>query len=156
MGEYKANIVQSKKLVVRLEWPADVPMLVEVELDHGFLQRVWKLMLICEKIKRTMNGSARVTIDNARCQYVAIHSEAPIRRVLSMAKVKEWRQLQCLWVRGDLVLGKVGQCRVMAGMRGSQTLIDQDGFWFEGGDGTSNSLVSVRLGKDWVRAELSA
>ena len=47
------------------------------------------------------------------------------------------------------LLGRLGQCRVMAGMRESQTIVDQDAVWFEGSDGNSNQFVAVRLGRDW-------
>ncbi|MCI0718405.1 MAG: hypothetical protein L0338_05445, partial [Acidobacteria bacterium] len=107
-----------------------------------------------EKIRRTIHGKAKVVIDNARCQYVTIHSEVPVRWLLSMAKVAEWRQLQCLWIPNDFLLGRLGQCRLMAGMRESRTIVDQDAVWFEGSDGCSNQFVSVRLGRDWLKREL--
>ena len=53
MGEDKANINQRRRLLVRLEWPHDAVMAVEVDLEKHSLERVWKLMLICEKIRRT-------------------------------------------------------------------------------------------------------
>jgi hypothetical protein len=115
----------------------------------GFLERVWKLMLICEKIRRTMHGPAKVVIEDAPCQYASILSQAPIERLLSMAKVEEWRQLKCLWLPENLLLGRLGQCRVMAGMRKSQTIVDEDGFWLRGHDKT-HEFVSVTLGRDWV------
>ena len=65
----------------------------------------------------------------------------------------EWNQFQCVWVPSDLLLGNLGQCRVMAGMRGSQTIVEQDGCWFEGSDG-SDQMVSVRLARAWLRTEL--
>jgi hypothetical protein len=153
MGEYKAKNNQSKRLLLRLQWPSDETMVGEVDLDPDFLERVWKLMLICEKIKRTMHGRAKVTIEDARCHYVAIHSEGPIRYLLAMARVKEWRQLQGVWIPSDLLLGNLGQFRVTAGMRRSQTTVEPDGFWLEGSDGP-NQFVSVRLGRDWVRQQL--
>ena len=60
------------------------------------------------------------------CTFVTIHSEAPIRYLLAMAGVKEWHELQCVWIPSDLLLGNLGQCRVTAGMRASQTIVDQD------------------------------
>jgi hypothetical protein len=45
---------------------------VQAELAAGFLERVWELMLICEKIRRTMHGHAKVVIEDANCQYVSI------------------------------------------------------------------------------------
>jgi hypothetical protein len=130
-------------------------MVVEVQgAERDLLERVWPLMLICKKIKRTMHGQARVIIENARCHYVTIHSDAPIRYLLAMTKVEEWNQFQCVWIPNDLMLGNLGQCRVMAGMRGSRTIVEQDGFWFEGSDGTRNEFVSARLSRNWVRQTL--
>jgi hypothetical protein len=106
-------------------------------------------MQICEKIRRTMHGRAKVVIEDAHCQYVSILSQAPIERLLSMARVSEWRQLECLWIPENLLLGRLGQCRVQAGMRKSQTIVDEDGFWLRGHDGT-HEFVSVTLGRDWV------
>jgi hypothetical protein len=150
MGQRKANS-DSKRLLLRLEWPRDQVMAVEVNLERGFLERLWKLTLICEKIRVTMHGRAKVIIENACCHFVSIHSETPIQRLLAAAKVREWNQLHSLW--SDLLLGNLGVCRAMAGMRGSQTIVDQDGLWFEGSDGTHH-FASVRLSKEWVKQEL--
>ena len=65
-------------------------MSVEVDLEREFLERVWKLMLIGEKIGQTMYGRAQVTIQNGRGNYVSIQSEAVVRRLLAMARVKAW------------------------------------------------------------------
>jgi hypothetical protein len=40
-------------------------MAVEVNLERDFLERLWKLMLICEKIRVTMHGRAHVIIEDA-------------------------------------------------------------------------------------------
>jgi len=100
-----------------------------------------------------MHGPARVIIENACCHFISIHSEAPIQRLLGMARVKEWSQLNCLWIPTDFRLGNMGICRAMTGMRGSQTIVDQDELWFEGSDGT-HQFRSVRLSKEWVKQEL--
>ena len=154
MGEHKANTDQPKRLLLRLQFPTHELMVVEVDLALGFLERVLKLMLICEKIRRTMHGRAKVIIEDAHCHYVSIHSEEPIQRLLAMARVSEWQHLKCLWIPNNFLLGKFGQCRVMAGMRKSQTIVDQDGFWLRGHDGALE-FVSVVLGRDWVRRELA-
>ena len=112
-------------------------------------------MLICEKIRRTMHGRARVVIEDAQCQYVSILSQAPIQRLLEMARVTQWQQLQYVWIPRDLLLGRLGQCRVMAGMRRSQTIVDEDGFWLRGHDG-AHEFVSVPLGRDWVIRQLGS
>ena len=92
MGEDKANI-SSRRLLLPLQFPTNPPMVVEVEgLGRDFLERVWKLMLISEKIMRTMHGRARVIIENAPCHSATIHSEAPIRHLLAIAKVNFGRR----------------------------------------------------------------
>ena len=83
MGEYKANIdYQARRLLVRLQCPRSETMFVEACIAPGFLERVWKLMLICEKIRRTMHGRAKVVVEDAPCQYVSILSQAQIERLL--------------------------------------------------------------------------
>ena len=153
MGEEKTNALQPKRLLLRLQWPSDEPMVMEVDLEREFLERVWKLMLICEKIGRTMYGPAQVTIQNGRGNYVSIQSEAVVRRLVAMARVQEWSEVHWLWVRDDFLLGNIGRCLALAGLR-SQTVIDQDELWFEGTDMSSNQFVSERLTRDWVREEL--
>ena len=80
---------------------------------------------------------------------------ATIKRLLAMARVQEWPQpqLQSVWIPSDLLLGNPGQCRVMAEMRASRAIVDQDGLWFEGTDG-AHQFVSVKLGQSWVKAQL--
>jgi hypothetical protein len=153
MGEDKADS-ESKRLLMRLRFPTSEPMVVEVGLTAEHLERVWKLMLICEKIKRTMHGRGKVIIEDASCHFISILSEAPIQRLLRMARVKEWCQLQSLWIPNDLPLGKLGHCRVMAGMRKSQTIVEEDSFWLRGHDG-AHEFVSVALGRDWINRELA-
>jgi hypothetical protein len=104
MGEHKAKTGEAKRLLLRLQWPTEEPLVVEMNIEADFLERVWKLMLICDKIRRTMHGRAKVIIENAPCHYIAIHGRAPIQRLLTMAKVKEWHQLQFLWIPRDFHL----------------------------------------------------
>jgi len=138
------------RLLLRLQWPVDRPMVVEANPDREFLERAWKLTRICEKIRRTMGGPGKVTIENSRGNYISLHSEAEIRRLVAMAGVKEWNQVRSLLIPKTL---RFNGCLVLAGMR-SHTLVDEDGLWFEGTDGT-NSFVSVRLDTDWLRQEVS-
>jgi len=152
MGEYKANS-QTRHLLVRLQFPTHEPMVVEAEFSAGFLERVWKLMLICEKIRRTMHGPGKVVIEDAHCQYVSILGDTPIQRLLAMARVNQWQLLQSVWIPSDFLVGRLGQCRVMAGMRRSQTIVNEHGFWLRGHDGT-HEFVSVTLGRDWILREL--
>jgi hypothetical protein len=125
-------------------------MVVEVELEREYLSRCWKLMLICGKIKQTMRGAGRVTIQNHWGNYVWIFDPASIHRLVSLARTKDWEHFNCLWVPDDF---RIEGCRVLAGMRTTCTLIEDDGLWFEGSDG-SQLLVSVRLGKEWIGVEM--
>jgi hypothetical protein len=95
----------------------------------------------------------RVTIENARSDFISIHAEAITLRLAAMARVNHWSEVRWVWMPAGFHLGKAGICRVMAGMRGSQTIVNQDGLWFEGSDGT-HQFRSVRLGKEWVKQEL--
>ena len=154
MGEDKANSLETRRLLLRLRFPTHEPMVVEVDLTADYLERTRKLMLICQKIRQTMRGRARVIIEDAPCHFVSIMSEAPIQRLLAMGRVKEWCQLQSIWIPDDFLFGKLGHCRVMAGMRRNQTIVEEDGFWIRGHDG-AHELVSVALGRDWVNRELA-
>ncbi|HEX2523799.1 MAG TPA: hypothetical protein VHP35_16895, partial [Terriglobia bacterium] len=60
--------------------------------------------------------------------------------------------LECLWIPENLLLGRLAQCRLPAGMRKSQTIVDEDGFWLRGHD-RAHDFVSVALGRDWVNRE---
>jgi hypothetical protein len=131
------------QLLLRIKAPCDHPMVVEANLDQDFLERARKLMLICEKIRRTMNGPAKVTIDNSRGNYVLLESRAVVRGVMAKASVDDWQAVQYFVMPEGLLLGKWGSCVVLAGMR-SQMLIDQDGLWFQGTDGRTE-YVSVKV-----------
>jgi hypothetical protein len=131
------------RLLLRIEHPCDRPMVVEANLDHEFLERAHKLILICEKIRRTMNGQAKITIDNSRGEYVLLESQSVVRGVIATAGVKDWQAVQCVVLLEALLLGKWGACLALAGMR-SQTLIDREGLWFQGTDGRTE-YVSVKV-----------
>jgi hypothetical protein len=150
MGEEKTKL--PRKLLVRLAWPGDEPMLVELSPQREFLERCLRLMLICGKIKRTMGGAGQVIVESHDRLYLGIHSESAIHRLISLANVKDWENFKCLWVPWDFYIGK---CTVMAGIRRDTTHIAEDEIWFEGTDGSSQ-MVSVRLGRAWLRRELSA
>ena len=83
-------------------------------------------MLICEKIRRTMNGPAKVTIDNSRGDYVLLESQAVVRGVMTKAGVKDWQAVQHVVMPEGLLLGKWGACLVLAGMRSRTSLIKRD------------------------------
>jgi hypothetical protein len=100
-----------------------------------------------------MYGAARITIDTGRGEYVLLESQTVIRWLMAQAGVKDWQTVQYLVVPDDLLLGKLGRCLVMAGMR-SRTLIDEEGLWFEGTDGT-REYVSVRVDRQGLEKLLS-
>jgi hypothetical protein len=149
MGEEKAK-QQNRRLLVRLRVPSLDKMVVQVELGREYLRRCLKLMLICGKIKQTMQGAGRVTIQNHHGSYVWIFSPMSIHRLVSLARVEDWEHFSSLWVPEDF---RIEGCRVLAGMRSTCTLIEDDALWFEGTDG-SHLFVSVRLGREWIGREL--
>ena len=65
------------------------------------------------------------------CQFAAIHSETPICHLLAMAEVKEWINSKCLGSKRSYFLATWGSVVLSLGVRrGSQTIVQQDGFWF--------------------------
>jgi hypothetical protein len=100
------------RLLLRIKYPSDPPMVVEATLDHQFLERAHKLILICEKIRKTMNGPAKVTIDNSRGEYVLLESHAVVRSVMAKAGVKDWPAVQYIVLPEGLLIGKWGSCLV--------------------------------------------
>ena len=141
------------RLLLRIKDPCDPPMVVEAQFHHDFLVRAHKLVLICGKIRRTMHGPARITIDTSR-EYVMLESQTVIRWVMAKAGVKDWQEVQYVVIPDDLMLGELGRCLVLAGMRRSQTLIDQDGLWFQGNDGT-REYVSVKVDRQGLEKLLA-
>ncbi len=101
-----------------------------------------------------MYGAARITIDTCRGEYVLLESQTVIRWVMAKAGIKDWHAVQYLVIPGNLMLGDMGACLVMAGMRRSQTLIDQDGLWFQGNDGTME-YVSVKVDRQGLQELLA-
>jgi hypothetical protein len=108
------------RLLLRLQWPVDRPMVVESNPDREFLERAWKLTRICEKIRRTMGGPGKVTIENSRGNYLSLRNEAEVRWLAAMAGVKEWNQVRSLLIPETL---RFNGSLVLAGMR-SHTLVD--------------------------------
>ena len=143
MGEEKANN-RNRRLLVRLRIPSLDTMVVQVELGREYVARCLKLMLICGKIKETMQGSGRVTIQNHHGSYIWIFSPMSIHRLTALARVEDWEHFTSLWVPENF---RTEGCRVLAGMH-STTLIEDDALWFEG------LFVSVRLGRERVRREV--
>jgi hypothetical protein len=128
-------------------------MVFEAQFHHDFLVRAHKLVLICEKIRRTMNGPARITIDTSR-EYVVLESQRVIRWVMAKARVKEWQGVQYVVIPGNLMLGHMGACLVLAGMRKSRMLIDPEGLWFRGND-ESREYVSVKVDRQGLEKLLA-
>jgi hypothetical protein len=93
MGEEKTNM-RNRRLLVRLRVPSMDKMVVAVELGREYLGRCLKLMLICGKIKQTMQGSGRVTIQNHHGSYIWIFSPTSIHRLVSLARVKDREDLR--------------------------------------------------------------
>ena len=60
------------------------------------------------------------------------------------AGVKEWQAVQYVVVPDDLLLGRIGRCLVLTGMRSSTVVIEEDGLWFQGKDDT-RQYSSVKL-----------
>jgi hypothetical protein len=73
---------------------------------------------------------------------------------MAKAGVKDWQAVQYVVIPDGLMLGHLGQCLVMAGMRRSQTHIDQDGLWFQGNDET-REYVSVRVDRQGLEKLLA-
>jgi hypothetical protein len=128
-------------------------MVAEIKMDQAFLERVLKLMQICQKIRQTMGGKAQVSIELS-CSFVSLYGSRPIQFLLTKARLKEWRQFQSAWIPGDVLLGELGQCRVEAGLQRSGLLVEQDSFWIEG-HGATHNLKSLNLSRQWVCRELS-
>ena len=101
------------RLLLRIKYPCDRLMVVEANLDHQFLERAHKLVMICEKIRRTMNGPAKVTIDNGRGQYFLLESQAVVRGVMAKAGVRDWQPVQYFVIPEGLLLGNWGSCLVL-------------------------------------------
>jgi len=60
------------------EWPYGRGLrsakVVEADPDCEFLELAWKLTRICEKIRRTMGGPGKITIENSRGTYLESRS----------------------------------------------------------------------------------
>jgi hypothetical protein len=123
-------------LLLRIEHPSEQPMVVEASLDRDYLERALKLVLICHKIRQTMHGAAKVIIGSGCGPYVLLDSKQVVQWVIAKAGVKEWQAVQYVVVPDDLLLGKIGRCLVLAGLRSSTVVIDEVGLWFRGKDDT--------------------
>src|SRR5215510_317706 len=100
MGKERTNEC-TQRLLVRLRVPSMDKMVVQVELGREYLRRCLKLMLICGKIKQTMQGVGRVTIQNHHGSYIWIFSPMSIHRLVSLARAKDWEDFKSLWVPED-------------------------------------------------------
>jgi hypothetical protein len=102
-----------------------------------------------------MYGAARITIDTGRGEYVLLESQTVIRWLMAQAGVKDWQAVQYLVIPDNLMLGDLGTCVVLAGIRRSQMLIDEGGLWFQGNDGT-REYVSVRVDRQGLEKLLAS
>ena len=108
-------------------------MIVEARLDRDYLERTLKLVLICHKIRKTMHGAAKITIGSGCGSFVLLDSQV-VKWIMVRAGVKEWQAVQHVAISDDLMLGRIGRCIVLAGMRTSTVVIDEGGLWFQGAD----------------------
>src|SRR5262245_51809869 len=111
MGEEKENL-HHRRLLVRLRVPSPDKMVVQLELGREYLGRCLKLMLICGKIKQTMRGAGEVVVESHGHLYITMYSTSAIQRLVSLARVKDWKSFSYLWVPEGFY---IGECRVMAG-----------------------------------------
>ena len=107
------------QLLLRVEHPSDRAIVVEARLDRDYLERVFKLVLICHKIRKTMYGAATVTIGSGCGPFVLLDSQQAVKWIIAKAGVKEWRAVQYVTIPNNLMLGSMGGCIVLAGMRSS-------------------------------------
>ena len=140
-------------LLLRIESPSDRPMVVEASLDRDYLERALKLVLICHKIRKTMHGAAKITIGSGCGPYVLLDSKQVVQWVMAKAGVKEWQAVQYVVVPDDLLLGRIGRCLVLSGMRSSTVLIDEEGLWFQGRDDTTR-YTSVKVDRQGLSSLL--
>jgi hypothetical protein len=122
------------QVLFRIEHPSEQHMIVEARLDRDYLERALKLVLICHKIRTTMHGAATVTINSGCGPFVLLDAKQVIKWIMAKAGVKEWQAVQYLVVPDDLLLGNIGRCIVLAGMRSSTVVIDEQGLCFQGRD----------------------
>ena len=107
-------------------------MIVEARLDPDYLERALKLVLICQKIRRTMHSAATVTIGRGCGPFVLTDSQQVVKWIMAKAGVKEWPAVQYVAIPDNLTLGSMGRCIVLAGMRSSTVVIDEQVCGFRG------------------------
>jgi len=73
-------------------------------------------------------------------------------RVLSIDKMLKWSLAVSIGPLCPMIFGSK-DAGFLPGMHRTCTLIEDDGLWFEGSDG-SQLFVSVRLGREWIVREL--
>jgi hypothetical protein len=122
------------RLLLRISYPRDLDMIVKATLDRKFLEHTIKLVLICEKIKRTTNGAAKVTIENVRGEYALLESQGLVQWVMTKAGVMDWQAIQYLVLPDDLLLNGAAvwlrqECEagpsLMKAVCGSKELMEQ-------------------------------
>jgi hypothetical protein len=81
-----------------------------------------------------MHGAAKITIGSGCGLFVLLDSKQVVQWVMAKSGVKEWHAVEYVTIPDDLMLGNLGRCIVLAGMRSSTVVIDEDGLGFEGKD----------------------
>jgi hypothetical protein len=99
---------------------------------------------LADRAKHYPRQLSRVTIESGRGPYVLLDSQPVVKWVIAKAGVKEWQPVQYVAVPDDLLLGSIGRCLVLSGMRSSTVVIDEDGLWFQGKDETAQ-YTSVKI-----------
>jgi hypothetical protein len=80
---------EPRRLLLRLPFPTDEPMVVEVEgIERDFLERVWKLMLNLREDQRNGAWSRKGHHRGYPYNDVAIVSKPPIERLLATARAR--------------------------------------------------------------------
>ena len=92
----------------------------------------------------------RVIVQSHHASYIWIFNAASIHRLVSFADARDWGISSASGSEGFHIEG----CRLLAGLRSTLTLVEEDGLWSEGSDG-SQLFVSVRLGREWIRREFA-
>ena len=86
--------------------PCDRAMVLEANLDHHFLETRRKLVLICEKIRTTMNSPAKVTHRERSQRVCLLESQGVAGGLMAKADVNDWQAAQYVVIPEGLLLGR--------------------------------------------------
>jgi len=143
MGRWLLRLMQSRTFWNASEAHADLRKdpTNDARSRQGSLRRMSTPSTSRSSARHCKGGMIKL-LSKLRSQ-VLTHSAA-----IGNRQIRHWTQLQYIWIPSDLLLCRLGKCRVMVGMRKSQTIVDEDGFWLRGHDG-AHEYVSVALGRNW-------